>query len=486
MPAPPGAGIFVMGYVKGAGRGQSSLFPVSLDELVPPEHVVRVIDAFVEGLDFAAFGFQRAVPRATGRPPYDPRDLLRLYVYGYLNQVRSSRRLERECHRNVELMWLLDRLAPDHKTISEFRRHNHDAIRSAAARFVELCARAGLIGGEEVAVDGSKFQAVASRKAVVDQAQLDRAQARVEARIDAYLAQLETEDDHDDDSADPPDEESIRRALALLEAERAEIEETRQALENSGRARLTKTEPEARPLKGHGPGYNVQSVVDARHHLIVTYAVIDDAGDNRSLQPMVEAAERVLGHNRFSVLADAGYSNGEQVAALEARGVVARIPANRTVNNQGGGELFGREHFTFEPAEDQYRCPAGKPMQRKQTRKSSNTIVYRAEPADCEACPRKAQCTQGRARFVTRHFFEDALNRMDARATAEAMRRRRSLVEHPFGTLKYGVFEKPRFLLRGMKGAGTEMALATLAYNLKRAMNVLGTGVLGQAIAQAS
>lgn len=465
-----------MGYVKGQSRDQATLFPVSLDELIPSDHLARVIDAFVDGLDVSALGFERAVPRVTGRPPYDPRDLLKLYIYGYLNQIRSSRRLERECARNVELMWLLDRLAPDHKTISEFRRTNYDAIRAAAAEFVRLCARAGLVGGEQVAVDGTKFQAVASGKAVIDGRQLDRAQARVDQQVDAYLACLEEEDD--DDDAEPSDGESVRKALALLQAEREEIDAARRSLAEAGTKRLTTTEPEARPLKGQGPAYNVQSVVDARHHLIITHAVTDEATDNRSLKPMAESAARILKRRAFTILADAGYSNGEQAAELESGGIIACIPANRSANNQGGGGLFGRDAFTYERDQDQYRCPAGKYLKRKQVQSKYKAVLYRAQPSDCEVCASKVACTQGSARFVTRHLHEDALNRMNARATPAAMRLRRSLVEHPFGTLKYAIFEKPRFLLRGIKGAGTEMALGTLAYNLKRAASVLGRGGL--------
>lgn len=465
-----------MGFVRGEDRNQSTLFPLSLDDLVPEAHVCRVIEAFVARLPLAQLGFGKAQPKGTGRPPYDPADLLKLYLYGYLHQVRSSRRLECECKRNVEVMWLLNRLAPDHKTIAQFRRDNGDALKRVGADFVRFCQEAGLVRGDWVAIDGSKFQAVASNKAVVGPEELRAQQSRLEQRMGEYLQTLDTADA--DDTGPAVDIAAVRQALAVLQDEHAVIAAMANALGHDGRSHLVTTEPEARRMKGHGPGYNVQTAVDGAHALIVAHDVTNEAGDNRSLQPMGEAARNALQVERLDVLADAGYSNGAQAAALETQGIVPHVPANRAINTQNSGGHFDRSAFTYDAGNDGFHCPAGKPLTRKQVHRKDRIVIYQATASDCGACPLKPRCTQGDRRYVSRHLHEDALVRMHARATPEAMRRRRCTVEHPFAGLKYRIFEKPRFLLRGLTGARTEMAIATLVWNLKRAMKVMGAGAL--------
>lgn len=465
-----------MAFVRGDDRGQSALFPLSLDELVPAEHVCRVIEAFVRRLPLSGLEFGKAQPKGTGRPPYDPADLLKLYLYGYLNQVRSSRRLERECQRNVEVMWLLGRLAPDHKTIAQFRRDNGKALQRAGAEFVRFCQGAGLVRGDWVAIDGSKFRAVASGKAVVGLDELSRQQAQRAQRMAEYLDQLDAADAGEAEPAIDP--AAVRQALAVLADEQAAAAALAGAIEAEGRRHRVMTEPEARPLKGVGPGYNVQTAVDGAHALIVAHAVVTDAGDNRCLQPMAEAARDALGATQLSVLADTGYSNGSQAAALEAQGIEAHVPAHRSSNSHGGGGLFDRSAFAYDADRDVLTCPAGRTLTRKQLMRKDHCVSYQANPRDCGPCSLKPQCTVGSRRIVTRHLNEDALQRMQARATPEAMRRRRCTVEHPFAGLKYRIFEHPRFLMRGLAGAGTEIAIATLVWNLKRAMKVLGAGPL--------
>lgn len=467
-----------MGYVNGESRDQSSLFPLSLDDLVPVDHPVRVIDAFVGRLDLAELGFLRARPAGTGRPAYDPADLLRIFLYGYTNRLRSSRRLEQECRRNVELMWLVHRLAPDHKTLAEFRRLNGDALRRTAAAFVQFCRRVGLVRGEWIAIDGSKFQAAGSARSIVDRAELEAEREAIEARIGAWLEALEQADAGDVESSMDP--EVVRAALAELETDRATVDGQLADIAASDRRRWVETEPEARVLKGVGPGYNVQTAVDAEHHLIVSQAVIDEAGDNRALQPMTEQVCAALSSTEFHVVADTGYSNGAQAAALQALGVEVHVPSNRARNPHGGGTLFDRSAFEYDPDSDTLRCPAGRTLKRKQLHKRDQSILYRADTRDCSGCSLKARCTEGKVRYVTRHLYDEALVRMNDRATPAAMRLRRSTVEHPFATLKYEIFEKPRFLLRGLWGAGTELALATLSYNLKRAISVMGAGSLAR------
>lgn len=431
-----------MGYIVGEGRSQGTLFPVVLDDLIPVDHVCRVIDAFVDGLAMGELGFERSEAAETGRPGYDPRDLLKLYLYGYLHTLRSSRRLEAECRRNVELMWLLGRLYPDHKSIAEFRRMHREAVTAAGARLVRLAQGCGLIRGEWIAIDGTKFRAVSSAESVRERQELER-----------YLDSCEQADEELQTVIDPS---AVQAALEKLKQH---------------------PEPEARfmPVAGtKAPAYNVQTAVDAGHALIVAHAVTLDAGDNGQLHPMAEAAKKALGVERLQVVADGGYSNGEQAARCEAAGILPHVPVKRAVNNQGGGMLFGREQFRYQPETDTYLCPANKIIRRKQIHRHDKAVLYRADAADCGGCAMKAHCTQTSARMLTRLLDEDALNRMHQRATPEAMRLRRSTVELPFAVLKYRIFGHPRLLLRGTSGAHTEISLAAMAYNLKRMFNLLG------------
>lgn len=442
-----------MGYIQGEGRNQATLFPVVLDDFVPADHVCRVIDAFVEMLVMSELGFERAQAAETGRPGYDPRDLLKLYLYGYLNQMRSSRRLEAECRRNVELMWLLGRLYPDHKSIAEFRRMHRDAVVAAGAELVRFARGCGLIRGEWIAIDGTKFRAVASIDSTRERLALQR-----------YLESVEKADEEQQAAIDPSAVQTALEKLKQLPEPEAGFMLVRQTAL---------------------PAYNVQTAVDAEHALIVAHAVVLDAADSRCLRSMAEAAKKALGVDSFQIVADAGYSNGEQVAHCEAEGMIPHIPVKRTVNNQGDGGLFGRDDFRYEPDTDTYVCPGNKRLLRKNTNHKDRYIMYRASAADCGGCSLKSRCTQAPRRGLARHLYEDALNRMQERVTPEAMRLRRCTVEHPFATIKYRIFGHPRLLMRGLSGARVEIGLATMAYNLKRVTNVLGATKLTEALSYA-
>jgi transposase len=443
-------GIF-LAYIEGEVRGQHALFPTTLEDLIPGDHVCRVIEAFVDKLKMDELGFVRSEPAETGRPGYDPRDLLKLYLYGYLHQVRSSRRLEAECRRNVEVMWLLGRLTPDYKSIAKFRRMHRDAVSQAGAELVRLARGVGLVRGEWVAIDGSKFRAVASAGAVGEREAVKR-----------YLDQLESGDEQDEVVIDPT---AVAAALEKLKND---------------------PEPEARFMRmapGHAPAYNVQTAVDAEHGIIIAHEVTTEASDNRSLLPMAEAARQALDNpETLNVVADAGYSNGEQAAQCEEQGIVLHVPAHRAVNNQGDGTLFDRSLFVYDEKTDTFRCPADKTLTRKQLHKKDRCVMYAAAIGVCDKCPLKQRCTKTSRRWITRHLHEGSLQRMNARATAQAMRLRRCTVERPFALLKYVIFGHPRFLLRGLAGAQTEISLATMAYNLKTMMNRLGAAKLASAL----
>lgn len=463
------------------------MFPVVLDDLVAQEHLVRVIDAFVARLDLVQLGFAKSAPAATGRPAFDPGDLLRLYLYGYLNQMRSSRKLERECARNLELMWLVNGLKPDHKTIAEFRRCNAQPFKAVCAVFVGFCRQANLLGCEAVAIDGSKFQAVASKRKAVTEAQLQRQEARLQEQIEAYLQALAQADDAE--QSGEPDTQALRAALTQLTGRLADVQCNRACLQALGQSQHVVGEPEARLMKtGQGTAqvaYNVQSAVDARHALIVAHKVTDEAADRRQLLPMSQAAIQALGVARLQVLADAGYANGEQINQCEALGITAYVPLQRSVNNQGGGAFFDKSAFVFDAPTNTYRCPAGQTLTQKQRYAPERQIRY--STAACGMCALKPRCTAGRARIVSRHFEEDALARLEARMRAcpQAMRLRRQTVEHPFGNLKGHILGNGRLLMRGLRGAAGEIALAVLAYNFRRVLSLLGEGGFRHQISQA-
>lgn len=442
-----------MGFIEGDARTQGTLFPVSLEEFIPDDHFCRVIDAFVDRLDMQELGFVRAEAAETGRPGYDPRDLLKLYLYGYLQQIRSSRRLESECRRNVELMWLLGRLCPDHKSIAEFRRMHHQAVTRAGAELVQFARSVGLIRGEWIAIDGSKFRAVSSVSSVQERAAVKR-----------YLESME--------AADREDEPIVENSAVAVAA----------ALEKLRRH----AEPEAGFMKttqGLLPAYNVQTAVDAEHGLIVAQQVTDEASDNRSLLPMAEAAQQAVGQPSapLHVVADAGYSNGEQAAACESKGILPHVPAHRGVNAQGGGKLFDRTAFQYQEQSNTMRCPAGHTL--RSDGRNGRAIVYLGRAEVCGACALKPQCTVSPRRIVHRHVYEDALQRMQQRATPAAMQLRRRTVEHPFAILKYAIFGHPRFLLRGLEGTRAEISLAVMAYNFKRMLKLMGGAALKTALA---
>lgn len=472
-----------MGYIKGEARTQSTLFPVSFDELIGEHSAIRVIDAFVEGLDTRQLGFGKAVAAATGRPPYDPKDLLKLYVYGYSNHVRSSRRLEREAKRNVEVMWLLNRLTPDFKTIAEFRRLNPEAIVGACRSFVTFCREQGLYGGERVAIDGSKFEAVASRKQVWTPERLARVLTAIDRNIHDYLAKLDEHDEKGETQLDAsaPD---IKQVLAILSERKDALQALSKQLEESGEKQRVVTEPEAKLMRmargHHKVAYNVQTAVDDRHHLIVDFNVTDEGNDHTQLEPMACAAKATLQVDTLTVVADTGYQNGKQAQHCEDAGVTPVVRMQNIVNPRGEG-LYTRADFTYDPTADTYLCPAGQTLARTRTDHRQERYLYSTKA--CSSCPLVAKCTKGKMRTLTRGFYAAALERMNQRAEdqPELMRLRSALVEHPFGTMKH-FMDNRRFLVRGKVKAGAEMALCVLSYNMKRAMRVLGAPSLIQAL----
>ena len=463
-------------HVRGQNRDQATLFPERLDDLIGEDNAVRVIDAFVDSLDLKALGFARIEVKATGRPPYHPGDLLKLYLYGYMYRVRSCRRLERECHKNIEVLWLLNRLAPDFKTIANFRVDNRQALLRVCTAFVQFCRWQSLYGGDTIAIDGSKFAADNAPSRVLRKKDVAKELNRLDAKIGAWL------DDLDDDEDEPPGGGNTRAALEALEAERDSLTERIQEMDEAGISAQPDTDTDARVMRHGRLGYNVQTAVDGKHHLIVDVDVVQSAADQDQLYRMARRSQRQLKEKKLRVLADAGYSSGWHFKRCQAHGLTPYVPVNRSINNHGDGKLFDKSVFTYHAEGDYYACPAGQHLPKKTKSTKDRLYLYTSEA--CTGCRLKEQCTMGKQRWVSRHFEEDVLNEVADRTSANPlmMRRRKAMVEHPFGTLKRRM-DGGRFLVRGLQKVKAEMALAVTAYNLTRAINVLGVRRLCQALA---
>jgi transposase/transcription elongation GreA/GreB family factor len=465
-----------MAYIEGIGREQQMLFPEALEDYVSESNHVRVIDLFVSGLAVEKLGFTRAMPATTGRPGYDPRDLLRLYIYGYINRIRSSRGLEREAERNVEVIWLLRKLRPDFKTIADFRRDHPEALKAVFVAFVQFCKRAALVGGEVVVVDGTKIQASNAREKNQTRSGLAREAKELEERIGRYLREMDQEDRAEEGR------EELRAKLERVKAKKEEVEALLRELELSGETQRSETDPESRQMKVRGGGtgvcYNVQVAVDAEYHLIVACEVTNEANDLNQLSTMAKAAQETLEADTLDVIADAGYYDGKEIAACEAAGITPLVarPAGAGAEKKG---LFGRDRFPYDPERDVYVCPAKQVLSYRWTEQHDGRPMrmYLNEAA-CAGCPLAAQCHNSKAksyRYIRRPPEAELLERMQARMRSEPelMQVRKQVVEHPFGTIKRGM-DAAYFLLRGKRKAGGEFALTALAYNLKRVLSVLG------------
>jgi transposase len=473
-------------FVQGADRHQIALLPDCLDDYVDDGNPVRVVDVFVDELDLTALGFSGVVPAATGRPSYHPATLLKLYLYGYLNQVASSRRLEREAGRNTELMWLTGRLAPDHKTIADFRRDNGSAIQATCAQFVVLCRGLGLLAGGVVALDGSRFKASNTRDKNFTPGAIRRRIEQVEAGIARYLAALDTADRQEDKVAQVRTARITER-LKALRARMHELQAMEKVVEAAPDRQVSLTDPDARAMatsgKGTGlVGYNVQAAVDARHHLVVAHAVTNIGHDRTQLVAMSRQARTAMGRDDLSVLADRGYFSGEEILACEQAGITVTLPRPLTSGAKADGR-FGKQDFIYEPEADAYRCPAGERLPYRFTNVEGGLTLRRYWTTACGGCAMKARCTPAKERRVTRWEHEAVLEVMQHRLEADpsAMRVRRRTVEHVFGTIKSWM-GATHFQMRWMRNVATEMSLHILAYNLKRVIAILGTGPLVTAL----
>src|SRR5216683_4153938 len=467
----------MMAHVTGQSRYQSTLFPEVLDEVVGRDDPVRVIDAFVEGLDLEDLGFSKVAAEETGRPPYAPGDLLKLYIYGYLHRVRASRRLEAETRRNVQVMWLLNRLTPAFKTIADFRKDHAEAIVGVCRAFIRFCREQSLFGAELLAIDGTKIAAVASRKQVMTPQRIEQMNAAIDRKIADYLASMDEADREEPAAAGKPAD--VAAAIEALKAQKERLQGQAQDMAVRGLKQMVMTEPQARLMRtphGHAVAYNAQTAVDAEHKLIVAFDLTNEGNDHRQLYPMAVQAKQAVGADQVTVVADTGYSNGEHGALCEQEGITAIVPRAETVN-PNGKQYFNRDQFTYDPASDSWRCPAGATLSLFKTSHVQKKKEYTTKA--CGSCPLKSQCTKAARRVIVRDFYEDARQAMHRRAMADPvwMKHRRQMAEHPFGTMKW-LMAHPRFLLRGLRKAKAELALGVLSYNLKRVVNILGVRAL--------
>jgi transposase len=474
-------------FVEGVDRGQSTLLPECLDDWIDEDNPVRAIDVFVDKLDLAAVGFGRVAPKATGRPSYHPSVLLKLYIYGYLNRVPSTRRLEREAGRNLEAMWLRGRLAPDHKTIADFRKDNGHALRKVCARFVELCREMGLLAKATVAIDGSKFKAVNNRDRNFTRAKVDRRRAQLEQSVARYLSQLDTADRQEPSEALAAKTERLKDKLIKLKKELQRLDAIETRMLASPDQQISLTDPDSRSMatSGRGSGvvgYNVQVAVDTEHHLIVTHEVTNAGSDRSQLANVAKQTKATLDCENLDVVADRGYFNGDDIVACDEDGITVTLPKPMTSAAKSEGR-FGKQDFVYLPDKDVYRCPAGEQLTYRYTNEQDGKTLRRYWTTACPTCPLKSNCTTGKERRITRWEHEHVLEAMQRRLdeNPQAMRVRRETVEHPFGTIKARM-GATHFLMKRLKNVRTEMALSVLAYNLTRVINILGIKPLMQAM----
>ena len=466
-------------FIEGEERSQITLFPERLEDYVAEDNPVRVVDAFVDQLDLFGLGFKRVDPSITGRPGYHPSVLLKLHIYGYLNRVQSSRRLEREAARNVEVMWLVGRLVPDHKTIADFRKDNGRGIRKTCVQFVALCRQLGLLADASVAIDGSKFKAVNTRDKNVTKGKLKRRLAQIEDSVARYLGQLDSADRQAPSLARTTKIDHLNDKIAKLKEEMDRLAEVEKEMLSRPEQQISETDPDARSMatSGRGSGmvgYNVQTAVDTEHHLIVTHEVMNVGTDKSLLSHMAKRTKAALETDALEVVADRGYYKSDKILDCHQAGITVTLPKPQTSNNKAKG-LFVKPDFVYLADEDVYRCPAGQHLSYRFTREERGLMLRRYWTTACQDCTTKDQCTTGKERRITRWEHEEVLDAVQQRLdeSPEKMRQRRATVEHPFGTIKCWM-GYTHFQMKTLKHVGTEMALHVLAYNLKRVINIIG------------
>lgn len=470
-----------MGYIEGQDRNQIILFPESIDDYISDSNPVRLIDVYVDQLDLGELGFKRAASPTMGRPSYDPKDLLKLYIYGYLNRVRSSRRLEHEAARNIEVIWLLRKLKPDFKTIADFRKDNKKALKAVFRDFTKLCDEWGLFGKELVAIDGSKFRACNSKRNNYSEKKLERHIKYINEKIEKYIQDLD-EGDATEIYDRKPDAEEIKEKLQELRNRKQKYEKYKEQLEKSGENEISTTDPDARLMCNNNNNvevsYNVQTTVDAQHKLIADFKVTQKPNDLGELDNMALRAKKLFGGKDFEVLADKGYYKSEDLKKCVDNGITPYV-TKQIYSNGTGDKDFYSDKFKFDKEKRVYICPAGKELYYYRDRKKGGKVIgqeYRNYDA-CKGCEFKSQCTKSKkGRSICRHVDQDFLDTIDLQTelNMDKYKLRQMIVEHPFGTIKrnWGAYY---FLTKRKVSVAAEVSLSFLAYNMRRAISILGS-----------
>jgi transposase len=464
-------------FIEGENRFQSTLFPESLEDYIAKDNSIRVVDAFVDKLNLKELGFDRAEPSDTGRPGYLPATMLKIYIYGYLNRIQSSRRLERESYRNVELIWLTGRLMPSFKTIADFRKDNRKAIRRVCTEFVGVCRELELFSATLVAIDGSKFKAVNSRDRNFTRKSVKRRLQKTQANIDRYLAKLDAADREAPEIREVTAEE-LKQKIASMEAKMEQLKAHEAEVEAHPDSQVSLTDPDSRSMKkaggGSTVGYNVQTAVDSKHHLIAAHEVTNATTDRSQLSSMAGQARTALEAKNLMVLADPGYYKGEEIVDCYDAEIMALVPKTDTSPSKAKGR-YSKADFRYDAEQNEYLCPAGQRLTYRFDSVEHGKTLWVYMTYQCSSCPLQSQCTTGNAKRIKRWEKEDILDAADAllKQNPDAMRQRKRLVEHPYGTIKHWM-GSTHFLMKRLPNVQAEMSLHVLAYNLRRAINVLG------------
>ena len=475
-----------MSYITGTARHQVLLLPERIEDYVSPENPVRFLDAFVATRELRALSFVHAATAPTGRPPYDPADLLRLYLYGYVHRIRSSRLLEKECHRNVEVIGLLRQLRPDFKTIADFRKDNRRQLLGVSREFIGLCHQMKLFGAQLVGIDSTKLSAVNSKDANFNEKKLEELLARAEARLQEYLKELDEADAAEPQNTAPTRVELEQKIAALLE-KKDWHQELLSELKTSGDTQVSISDEDARRMRSGGGasvvGYNAQAAVDEKHKLIVAAEVTNQETDVNQLSDMALAAKENLGADRLEVVADSSYSNTSEVVRCEQAGISPYVPKADTSANTARG-LYGKSQFLYDAHKDVYICPAGAQLTYRFSTEEKDRELRYYRARNCRSCPLKAHCTRNQGnRTITREADEGVMEAMAARLKAQPQKYalRKQLCEHPFGTIKRW-FGYSYFLVKGLEKVRCEWSLMTLAYNFKRVLKLMSFAQLMAAL----
>ena len=474
-----------MDHVQGLDRSQEILFPTKIDDYIEEENLVRFIEAFVALLDMTLLGFVHAKTKTTGRPPYNPADLLKLYIYGYLNSIRSSRKLEKETYRNVEVMWLLKKLTPDHKTIADFRKNNPESIKKVFKQFVLFCKELGLYGAEVVAIDGSKFKAVNSKKRNFNEDKLIKKLKDIEEKIEGYLQELE-KNDNEESSISQPDVKEIKEKIKQFEERKLEYQELLRKLEETGETQVSLTDPDSRMMKNNQKFdvcYNVQTTIDDKNNLIVDYEVTNDVNDKKQLNAMASEAKEILEVESLDVLADKGYYNTDEIKKCVDNNTIPYIPEPKS--KQPKEESIPKAgfrdcDFNYDTSRDVYTCPEGHELTFSVMSEKNKKIMKEYRSDNCSTCECKSKCTRNKnGRVIFRWEHEEILDEMRERVKEDkdVVKKRNCMSEHPFGTIKRG-FNQGYLLLKGLRKVGGEVGFTMLAYNIRRVINIVGVSKL--------